>query len=211
MLVFRRNKFHLFYNPDPNKGRFNFAHEVAHYLIDDHHQAIRFGSFEHKSYSGFIKSDNMEKEADWFASGLLMPTYLFEAVCPDPNFKSIIRIANKFDVSLTSAVLRTIDLTPVRTALIITKDGYIDWYRASADMIYSGVYSAKIGERPPLNSKTAEIVSNLDQYDSSPIEGKRCLASDWFKSFKNDPFLWEEVFPLSRFGQVLTLLTFYDD
>jgi len=211
LLTFRNGKFHLFYAPDKNKGRFTFAHEVGHYLIEEHHAAIRAGAGPAKCLTGFISDKEIEKEADSFAAGLLLPRFLFRQSCPDPNFRDISRVADAFDVSLTATTLRTIAFTHVRSALVVTVDGRIKWYHASEDMVRSGVWAAKIGAPPPVNSKTASILRDLPLQSPQPIEGGECWASDWFKCFSGDPQLWEEVFPLPAYGQILTLLTFAKD
>lgn len=145
LLLFRKGRFHLFYHPDPHRWRFTFAHEVGHYLVEEHHQAIRLGRGEHNCRTGFVTDLQIEREADWFASALLMPSHMFEPRCPDPNFKDISKAAEIFQVSLTAAVLRTIVFTRVRTGVIVTVAGKIKWYFLSDDMVYSGVHSPKVG------------------------------------------------------------------
>jgi len=211
LLVFRGGKFHLFYDPDPHRGRFTFAHEVGHYLIDEHHAAIRSGVGPPKCFTGFVTDVKMEREADWFAAGLLMPRFLFARSCPDPNIKDIRETAKVFDVSLTSAILRTITFTDIRTAVVVTVAGKIKWYFPSEGMKLSGIRTANIGCQPHPRSKTAAVYANLRGLPSEPIDGGKCSASDWFATAYDDPDLWEEVLPVPAFDQVITLLTFYDD
>lgn len=211
LLLFQKGKFHLFYQPDPNRGRFTLAHEVGHYLIEEHHQAIRFGGLQQNCKTGFLDDSPMEKEADWFASGLLMPTYLFRPRCPDPNFEDIKRAAQDFDVSWTAAVLRTIFFTNLRTGIVATVAGKIRWYHVSEAMAWSGIHSAKIGEAPPRKSRTAGIIPELKDLPCEPLGEEKTFASDWFNAVQNDPVLWEEVLPFARYDLILTLLTFEDD
>jgi len=211
LLLFRNGKFHLFYQPHPRRGRFTLAHEVAHYLMDKHHRAIRSGVGEHSCVTGFISSAEMEREADWFAAALLMPSAIFAPRCPDPNFMEVSKVAAAFDVSLTAALLRTVDFTKVRTAVVVTVDGKIKWYSLSDDMAYSGVHGVRIGHPPPRRSKTSWACANLPRLPTEPIRGGRCYASDWFVNAHNDPELWEELLPLPQYRQVVTLLTFYSD
>jgi len=212
LLRYHGGRFHLFYDPGPLRWRFNLGHEVAHYLIDEHHQAIRSGTGAHKSFSGFIRNTAMEREADWFASALLMPRQLFQPKCPDPSFKGISKIAREFDVSLTSAALRTVFFsTDVRTALVVTERGRIAWYSLSEGLVYSGIHGVKKGAAPPAGSKTAEVYRSLANMDTEPIEGGKCAAAEWFTACHDDIVLWEEVLPLPRFQQIFTLLTAYDD
>lgn len=211
LLRFRKGRFHLFYDPDPYRGRFSFAHEVAHYLLEDHATMIRRGTGEHSSEAGFVCDRRIEREADWFASGLLMPRFIFEPRCPDPNFKDIGRVAGDFEVSLSATVLRTVQFTRVRTAVIVTRGGEIAWGTPSEGMIYSGVHKPKTNREPPRGSKTAEVAASLSRQATQPIDGGKCFASEWFYNAREDPVLWEQVLPMPRFGQIMTLLTFYED
>lgn len=211
VLRFKNGKFHLFYNPDPYRGRFNFAHELGHYLIEEHNQAIRFGKAAHSSHAGFVSNDLMEQEADWFASSLLMPESLFQPRCPDPNFTAITKIAEDFKVSLTAAALRTVSLNPKSTSLIMIVDGKIKWGAVSEGLAISGVHTVKKEERPPSDSKAAEVLGNLELCTAEPVQGRLTPASHWFKKSHRDPELWEEVFPQPRFNQVLVLLTYEED
>ena len=73
MLVRYGNTFGLLYSTRiDNEGyrRFSIAHELGHYFIDGHLDHIG-GS--HASRAGFVSTDRYEREADFFAAGLLMP------------------------------------------------------------------------------------------------------------------------------------------
>jgi len=211
LLVFRDGTFHLFYQPDQYRGRFNFAHEVAHFLLDEHHQAIRDGRGEHKSQTGFITDIQMEREADCFASALLMPESVFWKLCPDPNFRDIGRTAAAFDVSLTSAAIRTVQYTPLRAALIVSTAGKVAWGRVSEGLARSGIYDVKKGKSLPPRSKSCDIWSKPSCIPSGIVEGAESCASEWFAVYSHPLRLWEEVFCIPRFGTVLTLLTAYDE
>ncbi len=211
LLLFRRGKFHLFYHPDRARQRFTLGHEAAHYLIDEHHAAIRSRAAEHACIADFVSENQMEREADLFAAGLLMPRSLFAPLCPDPSFADIAKVASTFDVSLTSAALRTIVFSDVRTAVVVTVHGTIKWGVCSDDMFFSGVHSVKKGEPPPRRSKTAAVCAAPDRYPAEPLEGGKCFASEWFRTAHGDAELWEEVRPVPAYGQVMTLLTFCDD
>jgi len=211
LLRFKHGRFHLFYDSDPYKRRFNFAHEVAHYLMEEHAKAIADGGGQHASQAGFISDKQMEREADWFATGLLMPGFLFEPRCPDPNFRDIIKVAEAFDVSLTAAALRTTRFTQIRTALVSSSAESIKWCWCSEGMVFSGVFRARKGNPPPRRSKTAEVLGNPEKFTPEPTEGGKCFASEWFEVKREDPVLWEEVFPMPEFSRALTLLTFFED
>ena len=80
MLLHENNKFGILYGTNIDQigfQCFSIAHEIGHYCIPGHpEKLLRFG--KHKSRAGFISDDRCELEADHFASGLLMPAYLFD-------------------------------------------------------------------------------------------------------------------------------------
>jgi Zn-dependent peptidase ImmA (M78 family) len=57
--------------------RFTIAHELGHYFIEGHVDAIFSEGSVHESRAGFISSSNFELEADHFAARLLMHNALF--------------------------------------------------------------------------------------------------------------------------------------
>ncbi len=67
-----------------NEGfiRFTVAHELGHYFLPGHPERLfPAGDGLHESRSGFISHDPLERQADYFASALLMPVHQFrEAV-----------------------------------------------------------------------------------------------------------------------------------
>ena len=63
-----------------NKGfqNFSIAHELGHCFLPGHIDAVLpNGETLHESRGGFVSDDRYELEADHFAAGLLMPSYLF--------------------------------------------------------------------------------------------------------------------------------------
>ena len=59
--------------------RFTIAHELGHYFLEGHVDAIFRERSVHKSRAGFVSSIPYELEADHFAARLLMPNALFSA------------------------------------------------------------------------------------------------------------------------------------
>jgi Zn-dependent peptidase ImmA (M78 family) len=97
-------------NPSPYRGRerFSVAHEVGHWKL---HRGRSFRCRVEQVEENFASSVALEKEADTFASHLLMPARMFnEAVRPfgRPNFKQLGEVAAAFDTSLTATALRLV-------------------------------------------------------------------------------------------------------
>ena len=64
-----------------NQGfrRFSVAHELGHYRLPGHIEAVLGDQGRHFSKAGFRSTGRYEQEADQFASTLLMPAKLFAA------------------------------------------------------------------------------------------------------------------------------------
>src|SRR3546814_42737 len=76
--------------------RFSIAHELGHYFLDGHIDHLFNGSDFHASQAGFVSQDPYEREADHFATGLLMPEKLFRRAMGryDDGLDAIERLAN---------------------------------------------------------------------------------------------------------------------
>ena len=82
---------------DNSKGRFTLGHELAHYLLPHHRLALMRGTMRpHGSINYLIdnKSWKIEREADSFASSLLMP---------DSSFRTYIK-GKKFNFQLLQEI-----------------------------------------------------------------------------------------------------------
>jgi Zn-dependent peptidase ImmA (M78 family) len=82
------HEFHIYVNIDrlvhsqTTRARFTFAHELGHYFIDHHRNALKIGrSPSHCSKTGFVSRNLAEREADFFASCLLLPETRFKMHC----------------------------------------------------------------------------------------------------------------------------------
>jgi Zn-dependent peptidase ImmA (M78 family) len=82
LIEFRNNKFHIYINVDrlghayTERARFTFAHELGHFFIDSHRNSLKLGqSPSHCSFTGFVNNNKAERQADYFASCLLLPEY----------------------------------------------------------------------------------------------------------------------------------------
>ena len=110
MLIYKNNKFGILYGTHIDQigfQHFSIAHEIGHYCIPGHPEKL-LQSGKHKSRADFISDDRCELEADHFASGLLMPAYLFDKVLnrSQSGYTAIETLANKCETSLTATAIR---------------------------------------------------------------------------------------------------------
>lgn len=156
-------------NPSPYRGRerFSVAHEVGHWKL---HRGRSFRCRVDQVEENFASSREVEKEADTFASHLLMPAGMFnEAIrsAGQPNFKQLGDVAAAFDTSLTATALRLVgvDTLPVIIACY-TRSG-LRWHAAAKhvprrwylkdkvdedsfanDLLFSGKECRALGKQP---------------------------------------------------------------
>lgn len=136
----------IFYNSAiASQGRINFtlAHEFGHYLIhrEAYPQGIRCGEQDVVRWDSAY--GKIEQQANVFSAGLLMPLDDFRRQIPegDPvNLDMISHCASRYRVSLIAAVLRWLQYTARRAVLVVSRDGYILWSRASKAALATGAF-----------------------------------------------------------------------
>jgi len=120
--------------------RFSIAHELGHFYIPEHRKLPLDGK-SHNSKPGFISDKRLEREADEFASYLLVPEkYLNKLICQKAflTLKDLLKLANELQVSATAMAIRYTKMTPEPCAVILSQDGKQKFYLASDEMEYNG-------------------------------------------------------------------------
>jgi Zn-dependent peptidase ImmA (M78 family) len=120
------------------KGRFTMAHELGHYYIPAHRLGLMSGKLSPHGSLSFINNLpawQIEREADAFASSLLMPSYSIGEFIKGKqfNFQLIEAIADKYNVSISAAALRFVDIGNYPIMVVFAVDGKIRWVSHSAD------------------------------------------------------------------------------
>jgi Zn-dependent peptidase ImmA (M78 family) len=124
MLVKANDEFGILYATHiANEGfqNFSIAHELGHYCIDGHCDALLANGF-HESRAGFASSDPYELEADYFAAALLMPEAPFKRALGrhDSGLASVQALAKDCKTSLTATAIRYVSLTRDAVAVILS-------------------------------------------------------------------------------------------
>lgn len=110
----------------PNREKFSIAHELGHFFIPGHNE-LMFNCYDVGDSSVITKVEN-EREADEFASELLMPQSLIERYAIDLSFEQIKMVAQKFGTSLVSTAIRFIKLTDENSILIFISNNRVKWH-----------------------------------------------------------------------------------
>jgi hypothetical protein len=193
----------------PSRVRFSIAHELGHYYIPEHRQQLMQGN-SHDSKAGFICDDNFEREADHFASVLLLPTFALRAKLGRRGFltfQQILDLSNEWKTSATSAVLRYVKFASEPCAALVTRAGKVLNYIPSDE---AGEMGFKyLGKRDvPHGTPTMKAASSAG---IRKIFDGSTATNIWFSARRADATIWEEAFPLGYTGLVATLFAFEED
>ena len=120
-----------------HRKRFSIAHELGHLEMHRHRSMLSACLSEDIEEGAMRDAVNiMEREANEFASALLLPKRFFKPLCDTggPSLDHIGELAHKFDTSLTATALRYIRFTEAPVALVYSKRGEIKWVRQSDEL-----------------------------------------------------------------------------
>lgn len=227
MLEFDGIGFHIYANMDrlsrldEGRGAFTLAHELGHYYIDEHRHWLE----DHPGkglpsllFSSLAKDAPHEREADVFASSLIMPTPSFRkrVRSPAPGADVVVDTAEFFRCSLTSTAIRFCELEPFPCAIIRwSAAGAYLWGRMSPRV--QGAYGALARDLSGMRSESL-TAETLQGGSATARRGRRPTVSEvWFpwaegRSLRKNAKLElycatmdEHVMPLGDYG-CLTLL-----
>ena len=147
----------ILYNIQPNfqgRERFTLAHEFGHYVL--HRQPLTARHYRDGQLpDGFdfkclpLQANNWkdaeaerEEQADTFASYLLMPIDDYrQQVSREEMSRSLLdHVTDRYGVSLLAAVRKWIEFTDTPVAMVVARDGYALWGRASTAAYKAGVF-----------------------------------------------------------------------
>ena len=204
-------KFFLYY-PAPStnrllpRTRFSIAHELGHYFIESHRKMLISGEF-HNSESGFICEKEKEREADYFASILLMPTPVIKRNLNNEGFltlRRILQLAREYETSATCAAIRYTTYSSEPCAVVLSKESKVLCYVPSADAKVLGF--EWMGKKTiPSGSSIEDAISTIG---SDEIHKLETSSENWFSPRTRKMKIWEESFPLGYTNLVLTFLAF---
>jgi len=189
--------------------RFSISHEIGHYKLPGHVDAIFNEENVHQSRAGFVSNDQYEREADHFAAGLLMPTDLFLAhmKTAGEGLDAIEKLASICITSISATAIRYVQQTDIPAAVIQSVSSTIEWcWMSNVLKEIPGLDWIKKCTSLPRNTATYDFNRNK----SNVIEAKRIDSTsnlqDWFNC-QFDVEVIEEVKGLGKYGRTLTVLT----
>lgn len=196
----------------PNKGYQNFSvgHELGHYFLPGHIEAVLPAGVDiHSSRAGFVSDDPYEVEADHFAAGLLMPDQPFRRALlqADDGLAGIEDLAGKCRTSLTATAIRYAEKTTIPAAIVVSEGQRIDYcFMSQALRDFPGLDWLKKGSALPaarltqrFNRDPRNIAEGLRDEDTADLQ-------DWFGGERSIDVL-EQVIGLGAYGKTLTVIT----
>jgi len=189
--------------PEEGRKRFAIAHEIGHFILHTGTQLILCN--EEDMYI-WKESKTQEIEANEFAAGLLMPRDIFSGFVKkgQPTIDMISNLAKDFRTTLTATALRYVGFSREPCAMVVSKDGFIKWYRKSD----SFNFHVKVGEKLSFDTYA------FDYFDGVNVQKEPdCVpARAWLAGVINEESeLFEQSLRLGSYGVVLTLLWISDD
>ena len=200
--------------PESVKGRFTLAHELGHYFIPHHRLGLMNGELKPHGSINYMTNQNawqIERDADAFASNLLMPTKYVKELIQGRRFDFgvIEDIAEKYQVSKSAAALRFADIGNTPIMALYAVDGKIQWVNRSEDFPFWRLRNGNSkGDRVPENTvmgtyfyeqdncdcRREEIVYAGDCFDTRREEDNDRVFIEWCIEYQNKAFsvFWEK-------------------
>ncbi|MDB5764195.1 MAG: ImmA/IrrE family metallo-endopeptidase [Herminiimonas sp.] len=189
--------------------RFSIAHELGHYFLDGHPEAVFRTGTVHESHAGFAVDDQIELEADHFAAGLLMPSHLFDAAASRfaDGMEAVKGLAGVCKTSLTASAIRYAQLGESAIAIVVSRGSSVEYCLTSEALRgRRGYRHLKKGTVLPRNSATRDF--NLDPQNvllAREVSDSTEL-NVWFHT-DEEIDASEEVIGLGEYGRTLTVIT----
>ena len=171
----------IIYNSDVSEGRrrFTIAHEFGHYLM---HRSLFPKGLECSEEAVTLRNGvEFEAEADRWGAYLLRPLDDFRRQLPAdvaPSLEDLSAAAERYGVSLIACVLRWLEYTNRRSMLVISRDGYVLWARASEQAFKSGLF-IRTKNVAPVEVPSASLLGRIDTADIGR-EGVVHPSGVWF-------------------------------
>lgn len=195
--------------------RFTMAHELGHFEIDGHFDILFVdGRSSHENTGEYAADALHERQADAFASELLMPRkecleFLRPIPAQDDGLTAILALAERCEVSRHAAANRFIDLVERPTALLVSLGGVVQYCARSQELLgrhrKNEIATIAKGSKLPVHSLAARMtgVEVSAAHRPNAIDGR---WDHWFERGGRGE-IQEEALGLGSCGKVLTILT----
>ena len=158
MLISRKKGWYIIYDNSISvlgRIRFTLAHEFGHYLL---HRTMA-DEFECGTNDFLISNSSIEKEANLFASYLLMPLddYRNQIRREKISLDLFGHCSNRYGVSLTAVILKWLEFTSETALLVVSREDHVLWSFSSKKAFKRNIYFP-CGS--PLSNIVVEFINN---------------------------------------------------
>lgn len=196
--------------PTEGHRRFTICHELGHYHLEGHVEALFSSADVAFSRGGNYRGkDPYEVEADAFASELLMPEALARPVVERlvPGIEAVRTIAEQFGVSLSAAAIRLAMLSTEPCAAILCHNRTVEWVSFSQAFDgHSWTPRHRRGDWAPRGSGTYALARDPDRVLAGDEESGSVLLCEWFEGAPTVEAT-DECVGLGPYARVLTILS----
>ena len=191
---------------------FSVAHELGHYFLPGHIEAVLADDDVHESRAGFTSGDRYEMEADHFGATLLMPRMLFMSAMRTVGngFPAIEQLVDECRTSLTATAIRYTRCTSDPVAVVLSTGSRIDYcFMSDALKDVEGINWIRKGEGLSRGTATLAFNQNPEHIRRSDRDEGVSDLQDWFGGDRSLSVA-EQVIGLGSYGKTLTVLTALD-
>jgi hypothetical protein len=212
MLIRQGNQFAIAYATHVESlgfQNFSIAHELGHYFLEGHVDAVIGPDGIHQSHAGFSSDDRYELEADHFASALLMPDTLFTAATSraGEGLSAIESLSSLCITSLTATAIRYAQCTDDAAAVVVSTGKRVNYCFMSRPLLeIAGPNRIKKGEALPPECPTETFNRDSGRVARAERMTGESDLQDWIGG-THSVTLIEEVVGLGGYGRTLTVLT----
>ncbi len=215
MLIRHGNEFAIAYAThieSPGFQNFSIAHELGHYFLEGHVDAVIGPDGIHQSHAGFSSDDRYELEADHFAAALLMPDGLFPLAVSraGEGLAAIEGLSALCVTSLTATAIRYTKCTDDVIAVVVSSGRRINYcFMSKALEDIAGTNRVRKGEALPPGCPTEMFNRDPGRVSRAERASGESDLQDWIGG-RHSVALTEEVVGLGGYGRSLTVLSGQD-
>jgi Zn-dependent peptidase ImmA (M78 family) len=188
--------------------RYSFAHELGHYFINEHRMELMSqGVLVQADGDPMLSESIFEKEAEYFASCLLMPRQQFidDVSGKDFGVWLIHKLCKKYKVSQTAALMRYMELGDEPIAVIFNHNNGRHGYKIQSPQFRH--YHLNLDENGFIPKGS---VAGRFCYERKSIKGDTLLTADvWFNPKNEQDALRiyrEECLPMPNLNKIVSVV-----
>ncbi|KIO48694.1 ImmA/IrrE family metallo-endopeptidase [Nitrosospira sp. NpAV] len=188
--------------------RFSISHELGHYFLPGHIDAVIGTNGIHESRAGFTSNDRYEMEADRFAAGFLMPRHLFFPALERAGrgLAAVESLAALCKTSLHATAIRYTQCTRDPVAIVVSVGSRIDHcFMSEALKSVDGIDWIRKREAVPRNTPTFAFNQDVENVRRAVRVDETSTLQDWFGGSRSVE-ICEDVIGLGSYGKTLTVL-----